>query len=466
MKVTQEKLPASQIGLQIEISAETSKQSYEKVVKNLASSSNIPGFRKGKVPRQVLLQRFGVKRLKAAALEEIIQESLESALKQEEIQPLGNYQLRSDFEELISQYEPGQPLKFSAAVDVSPEVELGEYLGLQIKAQESKYDPTQVDNVLKEKQKSKAIEVPVEDRPAQIQDVAYIDYEIFEANEEGQPGEKLPGVEGKDFKVPMIEDQFIPGFIAGIVGMKPEETKELPLSFPEDYGSEELAGKAVVFKITLKELKEQELPELDDELAKEVSEFETMEEWRQSIEKQFQEKADQETKSSIHQAILTELAEKTPVELPETMIEKEIDQILTQTAMQMQQYGIDLKQLFTQESIPAMRERSRPEAITRIKQSLIVTEIAKREGITPTPEAIEKRTQEVLKQLAGQEIDHARLEQMIQEEIVTEKTLDWLQEKATVELLPPGSTTKAEEESDEQIENQVEDQPETEPAQE
>src|SRR5689334_22434677 len=127
MKVTQEKLPASQIGLEIEITPELTKQTYEQVIKNLTSTTNIPGFRKGKVPRQILLQRLGVTRIKAAALEELIQDGIEKAVKQEAIQAIGQPQLRSDFEELINNYQPGQPLTFSAAVDVEPEIEIEQY---------------------------------------------------------------------------------------------------------------------------------------------------------------------------------------------------------------------------------------------------------------------------------------------------------------------------------------------------
>lgn len=457
MKVTQEKLPASQIGLQIEISADTTKQTYEKVVKNLLDSSNIPGFRKGKVPRQVLFQRYGTKRIKAAALEEIIQTSLQQALETEKITPIGeNYKLRTDFETLIEAYEPGKTLEFSAAVEVAPEVNIVEYVGLQIKAEETPYDPLELENFLKEKQETKVVEVPVEDRGAEIGDLAYIDYAIFVTDEAGQPGEKMPGMEGKDFRVEMDEEKFIPGFIAGIVGMKPEESKELPLTFPEDYGSQELAGKPVVFSITVKEIKAKELPALDDELAKQISEFETMEALRHSLEEEYKEKAAQQTNSSIGDAILAELVAKNPLDLPETLIQEEVNNVLTQTAMQIQQFGIELKQFFTPESIPKMRERARPEAITNITQGLIVAEIAKREGITPDPEAMEKRYQEVIQQLKGKDLDRDRLKDILTKEQITEKTLLWLREKSTVELVPKGSLSPEKEEDVKEPETDLE----------
>jgi trigger factor len=446
MKVTQEKLPASQICLEIEISAETSQNTYEKVVQNLARTVNIPGFRKGKAPRQILLQRLGVQRVKAAVLEEIIQKGLEEAIKQEAIEILGNSELRSDFEELVEHYKPGEAFTFSATVDVPPSVELGDYKNLKITAEESTYDPQDVEDFLEKRRAELATFIPVEDRPAQMGDVAIIDYQGYFLNEEEEEIEDaIPGVEGTDFQVEMAEGRFIEGMIEGIVGMKPEETKDLDLTFPEDYDYEHLAGELVRFTITLKELKEKELPELNDDFAEEASEFETMAELRESLEKQFQEKAAKETKNNIHEAILDELVNISFLDLPETMIQKEVDLILTQTAMQMERIGVDLRQLFTSETIPKMRETARPDAIESIVRSLIIQEIAKIEAIEADAEAIATRIKEVREQLSDRDLDLERLQSVVEEEILKEKVLDWLQEKATVELVPEGSLEESEE---------------------
>ena len=174
MKVTQEKLPASQVGLEIEITPEITQQKYEQVIRNLSKTVNIPGFRKGKVPRQVLIQRIGTTRVKATALEEIIQEGIEQAIKQEAITAIGQPQLRSVFDDLIVNYEPGKPLTFAAAVDVIPEVQLNQYTGLTAKAEEIKYDPTQVDTVIEAQREKLATLVPVEGRAAQIGDMVFI----------------------------------------------------------------------------------------------------------------------------------------------------------------------------------------------------------------------------------------------------------------------------------------------------
>ncbi|WP_246275789.1 trigger factor, partial [Brasilonema bromeliae] len=311
MKVTQEKLPASQIGLEIEITPEKTKETYEKVVKNLASTANIPGFRKGKVPRQILLQRLGTTRIKAAALEEVIQDGIEQALSQEKIQVLGQPQLRSSFEELINNYEPGKPLVISASVDVEPEPNLGEYTGLQFKAEEVKYDPQQVDKALEDERQQMATLIPVEGRSAQIGDVAVVDFKGVLAASVGEDKtdvpQPIPGGEATDFQLEMQEDKFIPGFVTGIVGMNPGETKEISAQFPDPYVNEELAGKPAVFTVTLKELKEKELPELNDDFAQEVSEYNTLDELRNSLEERFQKEASQKTKSHQQEALLAEL---------------------------------------------------------------------------------------------------------------------------------------------------------------
>ncbi len=448
MKVTQEKLPASQIGLEIEIPAETSQKTYEKVVQNLARTANIPGFRKGKVPRPILLQRLGTQRVKAAALEELIQQGIEAAIKQEEIESLGNYQLRSSFDELIEQYQPGQALTFSASVDISPTVELGDYKSLNVKAEETVYDSQKVEDWLEERQIQQATLIPVEDRAAQMADIAVVDYQGCFATETGEAGEPISGIQGTDFKVEMLDGRFVEGMVEGMVGMMPEETKDILVTFPADYPREDVAGKEAIFTITLKELKAKELPDLDDDFAEEVSEFATIAELRSSLEEQFTEEAANVTKNSIHEAISSELVNICAVDLPGTMIEKEVDLMLTQTAMQVQQMGIDVKQLFNAESIPRMRENARPDAMKRIKQSLIVQEIAKVEAIVADEDAIAERMNKVQEELSDREIDLERLREVVTEEMTTEKTLSWLQEQILVELVPKGSLEPIEEDEE------------------
>ncbi|MUG92659.1 trigger factor [Scytonema sp. UIC 10036] len=447
MKVTQEKLPASQVGLEIEIAPEKTKETYEKVIKNLVSTANIPGFRKGKVPRQILIQRMGATRIKAAALEELIQDGIEKAVKQSSVKAIGQPKLRSSFEELIGHYEPGKSLTFSAAVDVQPEAELGDYTGLQLKAEEVKYDPQRVEQVLDSERQQRATLIPVEGRAAQLGDVAVVDFKGVIAKGEGEDAstepEPIPGADVTDYQVELQEDKFIPGFVTGMVGMNPGETKEITAQFPDPYTNQELAGKPAIFTVTLKELKEKELPELNDDFAQEVSDFETFEELRSSLEERFQKEAEQKTKSNKQEALLAELVKHVKVDLPETMIQQEVDTMLTQTAVRLSQQGIDIKKLFTQDVIPQLRERSRDEAVERIKRSLSLQEIGKRESIEVSPEEVNARVEELIEQYGDREVDPERAREVVENELLSEKIMDWLLERATVELVPEGSLSAA-----------------------
>jgi trigger factor len=349
---------------------------------------------------------------------------------------------------LINNYEPGKPLTFSAVVDVPPEVHLEQYSGLQLQAEEVKYDASQVDKILEQNRQEVATLIPVEGRPAQLGDVAVVDFKGVVANAEGEESaepEPIPGGEGTDFQVELQEDRFIPGFVTGIVGMNPGETKEVQAQFPDPYASEELAGKPAVFTVTLKELKEKELPELNDDLAQEISEFETLEELRNSLEERFQNEAEQKTKTNKQQALSNALLNQVQVDLPETMIQQEVDAMLTQTAMQLSRQGLDVRKLFTQEIIPQLRERSRPEAVERLKRSLALREVGKRESISVQPEEIEARVNELMQQYAGQDVDEDRLREVVEDELLTEKIMNWLEEHSTIELLPEGSLSAAEE---------------------
>lgn len=453
MKVTQEKLPSSQIGLEIEITPEMSQKAYEKTLQEFTRSANIPGFRKGKVPRQVLIQRFGSTRIKATVVEDLIQSSLQKALEQEEIAAIGSPDLKSSFDELVEQFQPGTSMSFLAAVDVMPEVALKQYKDLQVQAEEVIYNSEQVDKVLEDYRKRSSTLVPIEDRPAQPGDVAIVDFSgRLTAVAEGESAE-IPGGSAQDFEIELAEGRFIPGFVDGIIGMRPEETKDVDVAFPEDYPQPDLAGKAAVFTITVKELKERELPELDDDFAQEVSEFETLAELRKSLESRFQKEAEQKTKGHKQEALLKQLVEHLEADLPETMIRREVDQAVTQTAMQFSQQGMDIKKTFTQEVVAMLREQARPEALTRLKRTLALGEVAKQESIQVSAEEVQAKTEELLAEYEGQEdIDVNRLREVVEEDLLREKILDWLESSNSIELVPEGSLAPADE-ADEVDEN-------------
>jgi trigger factor len=459
MKVTQEKLPASQIGLQIEISPEVSQQAYDKALQKFMRTASIPGFRKGKVPRQVLIQRFGSSQIKATVIEELVQDSLLKALEQEKIEAIGNFQLRSSFDELLQQFEPGSALTFSAAVDVFPEATVSQYKGLTVQAEEVSYDESRVDSILEGYQSRMATLVPVEDRPAQEGDIAVVDFVGRLQPEEGSDAEpeEFAGGSANDFQVELSEGRFIPGFVEGIVGMQIDDTKEIETVFPEDYPQADLAGQPVVFTVTVKELKTRELPELDDDFAQEVSEFETLAEFRESLEKRYQEEASESTRFNKEKALLNELVKYVEADVPETLIQQEVDQMLTQTAMSLANQGIDIKQMFTRELVQRLREQSRPDAIAQIQRQLAIQAVADQESITVTDDEIQAKMQEIIEE-SGQDpasINTEKLEEIVQEDLLREKVVQFLEENGRVELVPEGSL-EADDEADEAIVDEVE----------
>ncbi|MCL2926802.1 MAG: trigger factor [Trichodesmium sp. MAG_R01] len=440
MKVTQEKLPASQISLEIEISPEMSKNAYEQIIKKYIRSANIPGFRKGKVPRNILIQRLGKNYIKAMALDDLINNCLEKAREQESIKAIGQFELKTEFEELVKDFEPGKEMAFSAKVDVEPEAKVEDYKGFLVQAEEAKYDSALVDEFLEERRSRMGTLIPIEGRAAEMGDVAIVDFVgIIPSETEGEEAQEVPGGKAQDFQMDLKEGQFIPGFIEGIVGMKLQETKEISAQFPSEYSEANLAGKPVVFTVTLKELKEKELPELDDDLAQEISEFETIDKLREFLEQKFTKEKEEKTKQNKEKAIIDELVTHLEVEIPETLIKNEVQQMLAQSAMDLSQYGIDVKEFFSSEKLPEMQERTRPEAIERLKRDLAIATVAKRESITVDEEEIKAESQKVVKQLKEKDFDSDRLRQVVTQELLKEKTIKWLEANGTVELVPEGT---------------------------
>lgn len=449
MKVTQEKLPASRIGLEIEVPPEMSKQVYDKTLRKFARDANIPGFRKGKVPIKILTSQFGP-RLKAAALEELVDESIKKAIEQEEIDALGNIELRTSFEDLFANFEPGTALVVSAALDVPPEANLTQHTGLTIQAEEVPYQDKKVEEVLEDYRNRLATRVPVEGRPAQENDLAVVDFQgvLAKASDDDEETE-IPGGSGTDFELELSEGRFIPGFVDGIIGMTIGETKTVQATFPDPYPQEDLAGKEAVFTVTLKEIKEKELPDLDDDFAQEVSEFETLAELRESLETRYRKEAEDKTRANKQQAMLEALVKHLEVEIPETLVSREVDYMITQTAMQLQQQGMDIKKMFTAELVEQLRGSTRPEALTRLHRTMALGEVVKKESIKVEPDELNAKVQDVLSDLENTEgIDQQRLREAMEEDLLKEKVFEWLEANNTLELVPEGTlTTDADDEA-------------------
>ena len=464
MKVTQEKLPASQVSLEVEIPPETIQKEYDRVVKELTRSVNLPGFRKGKVPRKILIQRMGAQRINATTLENLIKNNLGQALEKEDIKAIGDFQLVSKFEDLLKQFDPKTPLTVSAKVDVWPDVTLKQCTDWQLQIEKVEYKPERLDSFLEERRHQIATLVPVEGRASQMGDVATVDFSgrfppegDGESESDAEP-QLIPDAQGTDFQLELSEGKFIPGFIEGIVGLNIGESKEISLAFPENYPKEDLAGQPAIFSITLKELKEKELPELDDEFAQDISDVETLAELRENLEKRFQADAEFDTNSNKRKALLNRLVEQVEVELPMTLIDEEVNRLLNQTATQLSRQGVDIKQVFTQDNMPRLRQDAIPEALRSLHEQLAIQELSKRESIEADPDAIAARVQELQEQLAGEDIDPDRLQAVVEAEKQKQAVLDWLEEHSTIEWLPEGSLAAADEAADD-----TEDSAETEP---
>lgn len=447
MKVTQEKRPNSQIGLNIEVDEAATKLIYDKMVQKLTKTARIPGFRPGKAPRPIVLQYLGKDYVKAEALKEVIQRNLEQAQSQVKVPAIGEYELTDQFDALYGQFEPGKSLTFQAAVDVEPEVTLREgYGSLSIKYAEVPYDFTRVDKTLEDYRKRKATSIPAADRPAQIGDIAVMDFSGKTVDDDAE----IPGGSAMDFQIELQESQFIPGFVLGIVGMNLEETKEISVRFPAEYAQEDLQDREALFTVTLKELKEQQLPALDDAFAKEISEFETLDALKAELEKRYREEAEEETQGNRDIALVDAILEGTTLELPATLVNREVEFLANQTFQDFQRRGIDPNVLFSEENLPAIRAQFQEEAAKRLKRTLALAEVARTEKLTVEQAALDVRVEELLS--ASPDLERKAVIEFVQNELLTQKILDWLAEHSTIELVTESSpipSTDANEVNDE-----------------
>ncbi|CAN1208830.1 trigger factor [Tumidithrix helvetica PCC 7403] len=438
MKVTLEKLPASQVGFDIEVEGAKSQAIYDRMVKKLTQTMQVPGFRKGKAPKQLILRQVGVQQINASVLEELIEDTLQKALaEQKDLKAIGGFELVSDIEELIKQFAPGQDLQFKAAIDVQPEVKLNKYQGFEVKAEKIEADLTQVDKTLHDYQVRKSTLVPVENRGAQLDDVATIDLKVIDL----ETGEEIADASEDGIQVDVNENDYIPVVVQNLIGVALDATIEIESVFPEDYYPEEYVGKKIKYVVTLKDLKARELPALDDEFAQSISEKETIAELREFLEKRILDEAEEKTKANKENAILQALVAELEVDLPASLIKQEVNFLVQQQAMYLQRQ-IDpkfAKQLFTPELVKEMRRINEPEAIVRLKRTLALAEVAKLESVTVPEDAIAARAEEIKQSVQDNNVDPVRLREVVEDELVTEKVLEWLTEKATIELVPEGS---------------------------
>lgn len=439
LKVKTSSLPGSRLALEVGVPAGRCKASYEAAVDRLSRSVRLPGFRKGRVPKPVLLQQIGPLRVKASALEDLVDSVLRDAVEQEKVEVLGQPSLSGNFEELLEKFDPAKELVVTLEMDVAPTPTLKSTKGLSAEAESVAYDPARVDELLDQSRRQLATLVPVSDRAAAMGDVAVVSFSgVFSDDKSAIEGGSANGLD-----VELEEGRMISGFVEGVVGMKPGDKKDVDCQFPDDYPEETCRGRKALFSISLDELKGRELPELDDAFAQQASDKKTLSELREDLESRLKQDAEQRQKNNRHEALLKALVDQLEVELPESLIKEEINSLLQETAAQMAQQGMDVKKLFTPETVQNLAQASRGEATERLQRSLALKALAKAEGISVADKDLEAKIKEVSAGFSDtNKIDPQRLRDAVAEDLLRETLLSWLEENAKLTMVDPASEDK------------------------
>ena len=434
LKVSTSSRPGSRLAVEVAVPAERCQASYEEAITRLSRSVNLPGFRKGKVPRTVLVQQLGALRIRANALETLVDSIWRDALEQETIDALGQPELTGGFEELLDSFKPGESLTVTLETDVAPTPTLKTTKGLKAEAESVSFDPERVEEMLEQSRRQLATVVPVEGRQAEQGDIAVVGFKGTFSDD----GTEIEGGSADSMDVDLEHGRMIPGFIEGVVGMAIGDSKTVECTFPEDYPKEDARGRKASFEIELKDLKTRELPELDDEFAKQASEQDSLADLRSDLEKRLRDDAERRSRSNRHDALLAALVNELEVELPESLIQQEVRNLVEQTAGQFAQQGMDVKSLFTPELVRNLMESSRPEAEERLRRSLALTALAESEKLVVEDSIVDAKLKEVKEQLAGEkDIDPERLHQAVLDDLLQEKLLGWLEDNSTVTEMAP-----------------------------
>ena len=439
LKVKTSSLPGSRLALEVGVPAGRCKASYEAAVDKLSRSVRLPGFRKGRVPKPVLLQQIGPLRVKASALEDLVDSVLRDAVEQEKVEVLGQPSLSGNFEELLEKFDPAKELVVTLEMDVAPTPTLKSTKGLSAEAESVAYDPARVDELLDQSRRQLATLVPVSDRAAAMGDVAVVSFSgVFSDDKSPIEGGSANGLD-----VELEEGRMISGFVEGVVGMQPGDKKDVDCQFPDDYPQETCRGRKALFSITLDELKGRELPALDDAFAQQASDKKTLSELREDLENRLKQDAEQRQKNNRHEALLKALVDQLEVELPESLIKEEINSLLQETAAQMAQQGMDVKKLFTPETVQNLAQASRGEATERLQRSLALKALAKAEGISVADKDLDAKIKEVSAGFSDtNKIDPQRLRDAVAEDLLRETLLNWLEENAKLTMVEPAAEGK------------------------
>lgn len=374
-----EKLEGNQGVLTIEVDAEKLNEGLDAAFKKVVKQVNVPGFRKGKMPRSLFEKRFGVESLYQDAVDFLLPEAYANAIEETGIEPVDRPEID------VEQIEKGKALIFTAKVTVKPEVELGEYKGLEVEKFDTEVTDEDVENELKGLQEKQAELVVKEEGTAEQGDTVVIDFEGF------VDGEAFEGGKGDNFSLELGSGQFIPGFEEELIGVSTGESKEVNVTFPEEYHAAELAGKKAVFKTTVHEIKTKELPALDDEFAKDVDEeVETLDALKEKTKKQLVDSKNHEAEHHVRDTVVEKAAENTTIDIPAAMVDTELDRMMQEfeQRLQMQGMNLELYYQFSGQDESALREQMKADAEKRVRINLTLEAIAAAENIEVSEEEL------------------------------------------------------------------------------
>ncbi len=428
MKANAERIEKNTVLLEIEIDAESFSQAVDKAYRKLVQKVNVPGFRKGKAPRQIFERMMGKEVIIEEAMESVVPDAYYQAVSDTGIEPIDQPKVE------IVQAEEGKPVVFKATVQVKPEVTLGQYKELEVIKPSTEVPEEEVDKTLERLQNRHAKLLTLEEGTVEQGDTAVID---FLGKVDGEP---FKGGEGKDYSLEIGSGSFIPGFEEQLIGQAVGETRDIAVTFPEDYQAENLAGKEAVFTVTINGIKRKELAALDDEFAKDISDFETLEELRSDISNKLKENAENQSKYGLRQEIVNRIVNNTEVEVPDVLVESQLREMIGNFESRLTGQGMSLENYlsFAKTTLADFEESMRPDAIWSAKSNLVLETIAKLEKIEPSSEEIKAEAAKIAQYLNQdleqfqETIESKGQIDYIKDQIVREKTLQFLVDNAIV----------------------------------
>ncbi|GAC44423.1 trigger factor [Paenibacillus popilliae] len=415
MKATWEKIEKNVGVLEVEVDAERVTAALDQAFRKVSKRVSVPGFRKGRVPRPIFEAKFGVESLYQDAIDIMLSEAYTQAVKETDIKPVDQPEIE------VEQIGKGQTFKFKAKVTVKPEVQLGEYKGLEVEKQSVEVTEEELDAELKRMQERQAELIIVDEDVAAKGDSVVIDFEGF------VDGEAFEGGKAERYTLELGSSSFIPGFEEQLIGMGTGDFKDVEVTFPEDYHAENLAGKPAVFKVKVHEIKRKQLPALDDEFAKDVSEFDTLDEYKADLKQQLLSRKEKEVEGAREAAVVEKAAGNAEVDIPRAMIESEIQHMVKDLDNRLRMQGMDIDMFLTLsgQTIADLREQMQKEADKRVKNNLVLEQIAKEENLSISDEELSAE----LDKMAG---TYKRTAEEIRDILTKNGTLDNLREEALI----------------------------------